>query len=199
GIGVTTLLAFYGCTLNCAYCIINECLEKGNSFSDSLVRASYSPEELITVLKKDEIYYLMSGGGIVFGGGEPLLQSNYIHEVCRLANPKWNIRVETSLNVPWENIEALIGDIDEWIIDIKDMNEDIYKMYTGKPITRMKKNLLKLKEFVPIKKLHIRIPRIEGYNSEEDIQYSANWILENIGVKAEIFSYLVLPHTANKR
>ncbi len=196
GPGVTTLVVFYDCPLNCAYCINNECHESEHSFPfyDSPPRTSYSPEELIVILKKDEIYYLMSGGGIVFGGGEPLLQSDFIHEVCMLANPKWNIRVETSLNVPWRNVEPLIDDIDEWIIDIKDMNADIYERYTGMPINQMRDNLIKLASLVPTEKLRIRIPRIEGYNTEEDIKFSANWILGYTGVKAEIFNYLVLPH-----
>ncbi len=198
GTGVTTLVAFYNCPLNCAYCINNECHENTHDAWDSPTRASYSPEELISVLKKDEIYYLMSGGGVVFGGGEPLLQSDFIHKVCALANPKWNIRIETSLNVPWENVEPLIDDIDEWIIDIKDMDEDIYERYTGMPINQMRDNLIKLASLVPTEKLHIRIPRIEGYNTEEDIKYSANWILGYTGVKAEIFNYLVLPHKTDK-
>ena len=32
----------------------------------------------------DDIYYRMSQGGIVFGGGEPLLQSEYIGETVKL-------------------------------------------------------------------------------------------------------------------
>lgn len=195
GTGVTTLVGFFGCPLHCEYCLNNECHQKEYSFQYHPDRASYSPQELINVLKKDEIYYLMSGGGVVFGGGEPLLQAEYIHDVCELANPKWNIRIETSLNVPWENVEVLIDDIDEWIIDIKDMNEETYELYTGTPINQMRDNLLRLKELVPVEKLHIRVPRISGFNTEEDVQYSVNWILGYVGIHAEVFDYHVLPHT----
>ena len=37
------------------------------------------------------------------------------------------IRVETSLNVSWEDVELLCGLVDDWIIDIKDMNKEIYE------------------------------------------------------------------------
>ncbi len=197
GAGVATLVAFFGCPLNCEYCINNDCHARKYPILNAPARASYTPKELIDILKQDELYYLMSGGGIVFGGGEPLLQSDFIHKVCTLANPKWNIRIETSLNVPWKNVEPLIDDIDEWIIDIKDMDEDIYELYTGVPITQMRDNLIKLAAIVPTEKLRIRVPRIEGYNTEEDIKHSVNWIWENTGVKAEVFNYLILPHEAD--
>lgn len=97
---------------------------------------------MIKVLKKDEIYYLMSGGGVTFSGGEPLLQSTFIHEVCKLADPAWQMRIETSLNVLWRNVEPIINDIDEWIIDIKDMDEQIYKEYIGRSINHLIDNIL---------------------------------------------------------
>ena len=78
GQGVSTLVAFFDCPLECKYCINNSCHDTNNGFS-GVPRAAYKPKELLEVLKKDEIYYLMTGGGVVFGGGEPLLQSAFIH------------------------------------------------------------------------------------------------------------------------
>ena len=71
----------------------------------------------------------IKSGGIVFGGGEPLLNAEYIKEVCDLVPPKWKIRIETSLNVKWDKIELLLPYIDQWIIDIKDSNTEIYKNF----------------------------------------------------------------------
>ena len=132
----------------------------------------------------------MSGGGIVFGGGEPLLQAKYIHKVCTLADQRWAKRIETSLNIPWDNIKPVLYDMDEWIIDIKDINNDIYKNYTGKDNKNMIKNLLKLRNKISSDKIHIRIPRIAGYNSEYDIEKSIQWVRENIGAEPEVFSYI---------
>lgn len=86
--GVSTLVAFYSCPLHCKYCINKQC-HKESYRLNSIPRANYTPKELIEILEKDEIYYLMSKCGIVFGGGEPLLQAEYIHEVCRLMSRKW--------------------------------------------------------------------------------------------------------------
>lgn len=186
GKGVTTLIGFFGCPLHCKYCLNEHCHEGYDT-----AKAVYTPKELIDVLKKDDIYYRMSGGGITFGGGEPLLQSGFIHEVCELADKKWKKNIETSLNVPWEFVEPLINDIDEWIIDIKDMDEVLYEKYTGAAIDNMKNNLMQLKGLVDSSKIHIKVPRIRNFNSEENVEKSVKWIRENLQVEPEVFSYII--------
>lgn len=195
GQGVSTLVTFFDCPLHCKYCA-NECCHEHSLYKTP--RAAYKPEELIEVLRKDEIYYLMTGGGIVFGGGEPLLQSAFIHEVCKQADPRWKKRIETSLNVPWRCVEPLIDDLDEWIIDIKDMNFFIYKEYTGINNEKVKSNLFRMRGVVPPEKMHIRVPHIEGFNTSDDVEKSVKWIKEVLHVEPEVFTYYVLPHMVMK-
>lgn len=189
GKGVTTLVAFFDCPLHCKYCINDFCHIK-DDYGDSVARGEYTPAELMKVLRKDDIYYKMSGGGVTFGGGEPLLQSAFIHEVCRLADPAWKMRIETSLNVPWRYVEPLINDIDAWIIDIKDMDRTIYRTYTGVSNHDLIDNLYRLKDCVPASKFHIRIPRIPGFNNEENIQESIERITKIIDTEPEVFDYI---------
>ena len=167
GKGVTTLVAFFDCPLNCKYCINDCCHDHDDEyFFKEVARAAYTPKELVKVLKKDEIYYLMSGGGVTFGGGEPLLQSAFIHEVCKLADPEWKIR-----------------------IDIKDMDEWIYEEYTGKSNRHVLKNLSRMEYIVGSSKFHIRVPRIPGFNDEDDIKKSVEWIRRYYRVEPEVFDY----------
>ena len=189
GNGISTLVVFFDCPLHCKYCINDFCHKPPKPFV-GVQHAAFTPQELIEILRKDDIYYLMSGGGIVFGGGEPLLQAKYIHKVCTLADQRWAKRIETSLNVPWDNIKPVLYDMDEWIIDIKDINSDIYKSYTKTDNKNMIENLLKLRNKVSKDKIHIRIPKIPGYNTAYDIEKSVEWIRENIGVEPEVFSYI---------
>ena len=186
GKGISTLIVFFDCPLYCEYCINDFCHKPQKPFV-GVQHAAFTPQELIEILRKDDIYYLMSGGGIVFGGGEPLLQSKYIHKVCTLADMRWSKRIETSLNVPWDYVKPVLYDMDEWIIDIKDIN--IYKSYTGTDNKKMVENLLKLRNKVPKDKIHIRIPGIPGYNTNYDIENSIQWIRDNIGVEPEVFLY----------
>lgn len=197
GEGVSTLVTFYGCPLRCKYCV-NECCHEKEGFISGTRRAAYRSEELIEVLRKDAVYYLMTGGGIVFGGGEPLLQSAFIHEVCRQADPGWKKRIETSLNVPWEHVEPLIDDLDEWIIDIKDMNPLIYEKYTGKDNGFVLTNLLGVRDRVQPEKIHIRVPHIEGYNTPVDVEKSVEWVQNTFDVEPEVFTYYHFSDAAGK-
>ena len=73
GEGITTLVAGYGCPLRCQYCLNPQCFEMPKP-----VR-SYSLEEMIKEVSIDDLYFQATGGGVVFGGGEPLLQADFIH------------------------------------------------------------------------------------------------------------------------
>lgn len=170
GNGVSTLIAFWGCPLHCKYCLNDQCHER--EYTNETERGEYTPEELIEVVSKDDLYFKMTGGGIVFGGGEPLLQSQFIHDVCELADPAWKKRIETSLNADWKDFSFLVKDIDEWIIDIKDLNPAIYKEYTGCSNSRVIRNLKMLIKRVHSKKIWIRVPHIPDYNKDEDVQIS---------------------------
>jgi pyruvate formate lyase activating enzyme len=189
GNGVSTLIAFWGCPLHCKYCLNDQCHKREGV--NETERGAYTPEELIKVVSKDDLYFKMTGGGIVFGGGEPLLQSDFIHEVCNLVDPAWHKRIETSLNVEWRDFKFLIDDIDEWIIDIKDMNPEIYKAYTGIENDRVIKNLSVLAEHVGKEHVVIRIPFIPKYNSKEDVEKSVALIQEIGFTNLDVFHYVI--------
>ena len=184
GKGVSTLVTFWGCPLHCKYCINDFCHD------EKLRCIRISPEKLYERLVVDDIYYRMSQGGIVFGGGEPLLQSEYIGETVKLFPAAWKIRIETSLNVEWRQIELLIPFVNLWIIDIKDMNPIIYKMYTELTNERVTKNLEELSSYATAEKIFIRIPNIPKYNTENDVNRSLE-LVRKYG-KAEIFTYKLI-------
>lgn len=197
GQGVSTLVAFFGCPLHCKYCA-NECCHERKGFWPGTPRAAYKPKELIKVLRKDEIYYLMTGGGVVFGGGEPLLQSAFIHEVCKLADPGWKKRIETSLNVPWSCVEPLLYDLDEWIIDVKDINGATYNKYTDMDNENVLYNLLAMRDIVPSERMHIRVPHIAGFNTPDDVEKSVEWLRDTLHIEPEVFTYQVFSHMAEE-
>lgn len=184
GKGISTLITFYGCPLNCKYCLNPQCK------SESTPCTYIEPNDLVNLLMVDDIYFKSTGGGIVFGGGEPLLNAEYIKEVCDLVPLQWKIRIETSLNVKWDKIELLIPYIDQWIIDIKDSNNEIYKNYTGVDNLKVYDNVLRLSHKTGKEKLLIRIPKIPNYNTEKDIQESVN-LYSNLG-NIDVFKYRIL-------
>ena len=172
GEGVTTLVAFHGCPLRCKYCL------NPQSFAQEGVWKQYDCEQLYEEVKIDELYFLATHGGVTFGGGEPALQSNFISEFRRLCGTGWKITIETSLNVPQENIERLLPMVDCYIVDIKDMNNDRYETYTGKSNTRVIENLRWLVIQGKAKQITVRVPHIPSYNTETDIENSINQLKE---------------------
>ena len=165
GQGITTLVAFYKCPLNCKYCINHKC-HLTNS------KAKVSTIELYNNIKIDQLYFAATGGGLTFGGGEPLLQASFIQDVLELGAKNWHTTIETSLNVPYEEWYSLINYVNEWIVDIKDMNPSIYKCYTSKDNAVVIDNLMKFVDLDLTEKVLIRLPYIKGFNTETDIQSS---------------------------
>ena len=163
GDGVITLVAFSGCPLKCKYCI--------NPQSNTLESAKYNltAKELYHKVNVDNLYYLATNGGITFGGGEPLLYADYIRDFARICNERWNLNIETSLNVPLSEIKKIIPFIKEWIIDIKDVDPTVYGNYTSKTNEQVLENLRFLASSVEIEKVLIRTPRIPNYNTDDNV------------------------------
>ena len=94
------------------------------------------------------------------------------------------------MNVPWEFVEKVIEDIDEWIVDIKDVNPQIYREYTGADNECVLENLGKLIEKVGKEKVRIRVPHISEYNTDDDVSKSVQYIVDTYGIEPEVFDYL---------
>lgn len=169
GRGVTTLAAFHGCPLDCKYCL-NPSSKGKLEECDTLVW--HTPQSLIEAMMMDNIYFLATGGGVCFGGGEPLLQTDFIQEFRERCSKEWKITIETSLNVPISNVQSVADVIDQWIIDVKDLNPKIYKAYTGKDNDRVVENLRWLADNGYAESVVIRVPHIPSYNTLKDIEAS---------------------------
>ena len=76
GAGVTALVGAYGCPLQCKLCINPQTWHERSDGKASFERVT--PVELYDRVKIDSLYYLATGGGITFGGGEPLLHTDFI-------------------------------------------------------------------------------------------------------------------------
>lgn len=184
GNGITTLIAFSGCPLNCKYCLNPQCLrEEGENHN-------YTPKEIYEILKKDELYFLATNGGATFGGGEPLLRADFIKEILELGAKRWHTTLETSLNTPLSYLEKLLPYINEYIVDIKDMNPVIYKTYTGSNNNQVISNLKWLIEKGKSENILCRIPFIPLYNTQHSMTLS-EMRLKDIGItRFEKFKYI---------
>lgn len=175
GDGITTLVAFHGCPLRCRYCL------NPQSLKEDAVCRTYDCELLYREVKCDELYFLATRGGITFGGGEPCLQSNFIKQFRKLCGKQWRITLETSLNVPQNHLETLLDVADNYIVDIKDMNNNIYECYTGKNNKQVVDNLRWLINHDKAEQIVVRLPKIQAYNTDDDIDKSF-YLLKELGL-----------------
>ena len=188
GDGVTTLVAFHSCPLRCRYCLNPQSLGDSDRFKE------YTPELLFDEVRIDELYFIATNGGVTFGGGEPALRSDFILRFRELCGPSWRLTLETSLNVPQENIEALLPIVDSWIIDINDIDADIYRQYTGKDNSRVLSNLRLIAGARLQKDCMIRLPLIPDYNTDADREESRK-ALTSLGFsKFDLFTYQIRKH-----
>ena len=185
GEGVTTLVGFHGCPLHCEYCLNAQCLQADG------VWCRLTPGELYSEVEIDDLYFVATGGGICFGGGEPLLRSDFIKAFAEIMNPEWKLTIETSLNVPLENVKAIASLVQMWYVDIKDMNPDIYKAYGCKENKPVVSNLQWLAANGYADKVIIRLPLIPEYNTGEDRQQSQQQLEEMGFTNFDKFNYIV--------
>lgn len=185
GEGVTTLVGFHGCPLRCEYCLNAQCLQADG------VWCRLTPGELYSEVEIDDLYFMATGGGICFGGGEPLLRSDFIKAFAEIMNPEWKLTIETSLNVPLENVKAIASLVQMWYVDIKDMNPDIYKAYGCKENNQVVSNLQWLAANGYADKVIVRLPLIPEYNTDEDRQRSQQQLEEMGFTNFDKFNYIV--------
>ena len=160
GKGITSLVAFMGCPLRCRHCINSWC------HSDPSQARLMSPEDLYGELMIDDIYFQMTGGGVCFGGGEPTLYPEFIRQFRKVCGSRWRITVETALTCTEDVIPEMARSVDRWIVDVKDLSEEIYEEYTGK------RNDIRSKLRVLLDagaETTVRVPHIPGYNSDADV------------------------------
>lgn len=141
-----------------------------------------SVQQLIRELKKDATTYRHSGGGITLSGGEPLVQSDFASQLLKGCKAQgWNTAMETTGVGSREAIDQVIPYVDTVLLDIKHMNRDKHKEYTGVTNDLVLKNA---REIAKISKTVVRVPVIPGFNySVEEIKNIADFAKTLTGVQ----------------
>lgn len=177
GSGISTLVAFMGCSLKCRYCLNPKCHEPIKEGDDIMM---LTPQGLYDLVKIDNIYFQTTGGGICFGGGEPTMYANFIKAFRQVCGDKWKITLETSLACSFDDLEMLKDVVDHWIVDVKSMDSAIYERYTGRP-SGVSQNLSRLQKLVPNEKVTIKVPAIPDFNEDRDLDADMGSIKQKFG------------------
>ncbi len=122
GPGIRNVIFLGGCRLRCKYC--------QNPEMWSIAKPNISAEELATKIIRNKPYF-KNGGGVTFSGGEPLLQSKFLIEVCKILK-KENIHIALdTAGVGTGNYDEILNYIDLVLLDIKHTTPKEYEELTG--------------------------------------------------------------------
>ena len=195
GPGIRTTVFFKGCNLRCKWghnpeshnfkkeilFYKNKCSGCGRCrdlstdndsffcFNDAkeICGKEYSVDEVLSEVIKDKAFYETSGGGVTFSGGECMLQIDFLLEILKKCKENGiHTAVDTAGNISWESFEKILPYTDLFLYDIKAMNDEIHKEYTGVSNSLILENLAKLLKSGA--GVHVRIPVIPGVNDKEE-------------------------------
>ena len=127
----------------------------------------YELPDLIRELEKDRMFYEQSGGGVTLSGGEPLAQDmDYIEELARRLHAKgYSVDIDTCGCVPYGHIRRVLPYTDTFLYDIKLVDPEAHRKYTGMDNRLILENLKALS--ADGGKINIRLPLIDGVNATE--------------------------------
>lgn len=147
----------------CTAC--GECVNVCPASALTLKGTEMTVEQVIKELMKDATNYRRSGGGITLSGGEPLVQYEFSKEILKASKAQgWNTAIETTGCAGDAAIEEVIPYVDLALMDIKNINSDIHKKYTGVSNEIILKNAKKISN---ITKMVVRVPVIPNFNYDE--------------------------------
>lgn len=146
-------------------------------------------EEVWDEVRRDKMFYDESGGGVTVSGGEPLLHPAFVRELFELCHgEKIDTCIETCGNVRTEAFKEVLPVTDHFLFDLKHLDTDIHKGYTGHPNDRILKNAaLLLASGADVK---FRNPLIPGVNDTESNIDATSEFLKGLGAKALRFELM---------
>jgi pyruvate formate lyase activating enzyme len=159
-----------------------KCAKVCSSEAIEIVGRKMNPQEVMEEVEKDIIFHDDSGGGVTFSGGEPLFQPDFLSALLIQAKEKdIHTTVDTCGYASSATLEKISDKVDLFLYDIKMMDDQRHKKFTGESNKLILSNLKKLAQ--KGKRVIVRIPLIPGVNDdEENIRKTAKFIqsLKNI-------------------
>ncbi len=109
-----------------------------------------SADALVQELVRDRAYYESSGGGVTLSGGEPMAQPGFTAALLRaLKDLGIATAVDTSGFASMDSFTRVLPDIDLLLYDLKTIDPDIHRAFTGQANEIILRNLLEILATAP--------------------------------------------------
>ncbi len=189
GPGIRTIVFFKGCYMRCAWCSnpesqryeIESMVEGGK---EKIVGRDVTVDEIMPELLSDITYYRRSGGGITLSGGEVTAQPEFARELLRACKEAGlHTAIESAASSEYKNIEMLLPYLDLFLMDIKIMDPELHREYTGVDNARILDNARRVAKSGV--ELIIRTPVIPGVNDNAEAIRAISRFARELGVVRE--------------
>ena len=164
----------------CEYVCLSEAVK--------LYGREYAVEEVVDLVLKDEPFYRTSGGGVTLSGGEPTMQPDYLRALLRALKQK-NVHtcIESHGGFSDEIRQMLLLYVDQFLIDLKHMDSETCKRFTGRGNEQTLNNILAIAEAG--KDITIRIPVIPGFNDTEQNMRESAGFAKRVGLDVHLLAF----------
>lgn len=169
--------------IECAQCCPSKALKQEGK--------QYSIKELLNIVERDAVFYGHGDGGLTISGGEPLTHKEFLVELLKEAKKRRiHTAIETCGHAEYGALHEAAKYLDTILFDIKSMNPEKHKEYTGQDNAKILDNFTRLCEDYPDLPKKVRTPVIPGFNdSTEDIEAILNFIKDKPNVSYEPLPY----------
>jgi pyruvate formate lyase activating enzyme len=144
-----------------------ECAKACPNDATRLVGEYMSVHEVLAEVLLDEVFYRNSGGGVTMSGGEPTVQRDFLLnllDACKEAG--LHAALETSGYFDQDLVEKLTVVVDLFLFDIKHVNEEVHRQFTGVGCARILSNFKEILRLVGGERIIARIPLVPSFNHD---------------------------------
>lgn len=146
---------------------------------------TYTVEDVFGEIIKDKLFYENSNGGVTFSGGECMLQIDFLLELLKKCKENGiHTTVDTAGHIHWVDFEKIMPYTDLFLYDIKSMDTDAHKKYTGAGNELILDNLARLLKSNA--EVCVRVPVIPSVNDTEEEMQKIRLFFEEHGYPESI-------------
>lgn len=186
--GAVTMKPEKGVAIDRVKCDV--CLQCANNCYAQALRPVAKPmtiDEILRISEQDKGFYDKTGGGITVSGGEILMNAEFVNELIREAGKRGiNVCIDTSGYGDSQALMemALMENVTDILYDMKSMDDEIHRTYTGVSNQLILENLRMLaSDSRTMDKLIMRMPLLKGVNDSDDLIRTTGEFFREIGVK----------------
>jgi pyruvate formate lyase activating enzyme len=157
-----------------------------------LVGRQKSVADLMAVIRRDRRFYDNSNGGVTISGGEPLLQSRFVLALLRACKADGiHTAIETCGCVDWDHIASVLPYLDLLFYDVKHIDADRHREFTGHSNEFILENLAKAAREFAHGEVVIRVPLVPGHTDARD---TLRAIFAHVGRLPHVMRIEIMPY-----